>query len=65
MYIFINGKKTEVAEKITIIQVIEMLGLEKNPNVVELNGKFVEFCDYSKSLNDEDRIFVRNFVGGG
>jgi thiamine biosynthesis protein ThiS len=65
MNVYINGELQNIKENTTIEDIIIMLKLQNNPTAVELNGKFVEFSQYTKILCQNDRLFVRSFVGGG
>jgi sulfur carrier protein len=64
--VFINGKETEIDEKSNIYDVLEMLNIQNPMVVVEVNLSVVPKEDYEAySLQNEDKIEVVSFFGGG
>ena len=66
MQISINGEKEDIAEGLTLLELIEARGLAPNPVVAELNFDIVPaqaFADVR--LNPGDSLELLHFVGGG
>ncbi|OPJ55190.1 sulfur carrier protein ThiS [Alkalithermobacter paradoxus] len=62
----INGKKLNICDEITIDQLLKNLNLNIDTVVVEINLEIVDKDDYkSKYVNNNDRVEIVNFVGGG
>jgi len=65
MKVFVNGELREV-ETSTLADLITELDLPVARIAVELNREVVRRSDWgSTMLNDEDRIEIVHFVGGG
>ena len=66
MKIKLNGKEKEIAEKISLTELIDELQLKNSPIVAELSGKIVKPEDYSSTiLEDGNIVELIRFVGGG
>jgi sulfur carrier protein len=66
MQITVNGQPHEVAETISVAQLLEQLRLVGKPLAVEVNLELVprqHHADYG--LADGDRIEIVTLVGGG
>lgn len=65
MKVFVNGELRE-AEISTLAELITELDLPVARIAIELNREVVRRSDWdSTMLNDEDRIEIVHFVGGG
>ncbi|HEX8638920.1 MAG TPA: sulfur carrier protein ThiS [Pyrinomonadaceae bacterium] len=66
MQITINGEKRELSGNLTIVKMLENLGLPADRIAVELNREVIRKKDWeSVRLNDADKIEIIHFVGGG
>lgn len=66
MQVEINGEKREVAEQMTLRELIESLALAPERLAIELNQRVVRRADWPQTpLKDGDRIEIVHFVGGG
>ena len=66
MLITINGESEEIAEGITLIELIRERGLDPKAVVAELNLGIVAREDFAAvSLNPGDSLELLQFVGGG
>jgi thiamine biosynthesis protein ThiS len=63
--IVINGKETEIAENLTINNVLEDLQVTGSMFVVEKNLKIVPKEDFHLKINNGDRLEIVGFFGGG
>lgn len=61
----INGDKKDYLPGITIKELIEKLNLSENKIVVEVDGEIIHRENYSKELNENSRVEIVSFVGGG
>lgn len=62
----VNGKKLEKDNLNTISDLLKSLSIESARVVIELNKEIVNSCDYDEILlNNEDKIEIIAFVGGG
>ncbi|KXZ39328.1 sulfur carrier protein [Alkalithermobacter thermoalcaliphilus JW-YL-7 = DSM 7308] len=62
----INGKQFDINEEITVYQLLIDLNLDPDTVVVEVNLQIIDKEKYkSKVLNNEDRVEIVRFVGGG
>ena len=65
MKIVLNGKETET-ESVTLLQIIRAFRFKPERVVAELNGQIVDKKDYNETrLNDNDKLELVQFVGGG
>jgi sulfur carrier protein len=66
MKVFVNGELREVNETSTLAELVEQLDLPVARIAIELNREVVRRSKWgSTMLNDEDRIEIVHFVGGG
>lgn len=66
MVIVLNGKETEVADKLTVLGLLEAKELGAGNVVVELNKTIIPVESFGEAkLNDGDHLEVLRFVGGG
>ncbi|HKR58251.1 MAG TPA: sulfur carrier protein ThiS [Pyrinomonadaceae bacterium] len=66
MWLQLNGERREVAEGLSLSQLIETLKLVPERVAIELNQKVVRRSDWpTVQLNPDDRIEIVHFVGGG
>lgn len=66
MRIEINGEAREVAPNLTVLALIETLGLQGKPVAVERNAVIVPRADHGGvTLVEGDKLEVVQFVGGG
>ena len=66
MTIILNGEAREAAPDITVLALLESLGVAPGRVAVELNGDVLRRADFSRrTLRDGDRVEFVQFVGGG
>ena len=66
MWLQLNGERREVAEGISLSELVETLKLVPERVAIELNQKVVRRIDWpTVQLNPNDRIEIVHFVGGG
>jgi len=64
--IILNGEDREAAPDITVLALLESLGLAPGRVAVELNGDVLRRADFGRrTLRDRDRVEFVQFVGGG
>jgi len=64
--ITLNGEKHQLADEISLEQLIDHFSLPKLRVAVEHNGRVVRRTDWPAAMvRDEDRLEVVHFVGGG
>jgi sulfur carrier protein len=64
--IHVNGEIKEVAERISLSELVTVLNFPIQRIAVEVNREVVRRSDWEKTmLKDEDRIEIVHFVGGG
>jgi sulfur carrier protein len=62
----VNGERREFEKNTTVARLLEQMGTPLERVAVELNLRILDKQDYSSTiLNDEDRLEIINFVGGG
>jgi thiamine biosynthesis protein ThiS len=62
----LNGDAKEIEEGTTLPTLVESLSLAPERIAVELNGEVVRRADWPRvTLEEEDRVEVVHFVGGG
>ena len=62
----VNGEETRLAEGLTIVGLLDSLGLKADRLAVEVNRNIVRRADWlSTTLAEGDRIEIVHFVGGG
>ncbi len=65
MKIIVNAKEYSFDVNPSINELIEGFNLDKRPIVVELNGIIINKEDYNNKLNNNDKLEIVSFVGGG
>ncbi len=66
MKIIINGRPREFTQQLSLEQLIDMLKLSPAHVVVELNSEILSADQFSSCLiNENDRLEIIQFVGGG
>jgi thiamine biosynthesis protein ThiS len=64
--IFVNGESREFSAGLLLSELLNLLELPLQRIAVELNREVVRRADWeTKVLNDEDRVEIVHFVGGG
>src|SRR3989338_3662515 len=64
--IYLNGKKEELDQNITIAKLLEIKKVKPEVVTVELNEKIVDKKEYSRvSLNSGDKLEFVYYMGGG
>jgi sulfur carrier protein len=66
MHLFINGERREVADSISVLSLVESLGIEPRHVAVEVNLELVPRAAHAERvLCPGDRLEVVTLVGGG
>jgi len=66
MTIFINGEARELDDGLTVAAMLDALELPKQRVAIELNRRVVRKQEWeSTAVEDNDRVEVVHFVGGG
>lgn len=66
MEILINGKKENLDNKITILDILKMKNIRKEIVEVELNGDIIKKESYDKTfLKEKDVLEFIFYMGGG
>ena len=66
LVINVNGEKREIAEGLTIAQLLEELNIRPGRVVIELNRDIVSREAYGSAiLKEGDALEIVHFVGGG
>ena len=66
MQIRVNGKETEIAERLTVAALVAERGLNPDAVVVEHNLVILPKEEWSKlELSADDKLEIIAFVGGG
>lgn len=66
MKLVVNGEPQEASDGITILGLIQSLGLDDGPVAVERNLEVVPRKDHATTeLRDGDQLEIVHFVGGG
>jgi len=64
--IILNGENREEVPDITVLALLERLGVAPGRVAVELNGDVLRRVDFGRrTLRDGDRVEFVQFVGGG
>ena len=61
----INGKKVNLKNTISILEMVKKYKLTKKAVAIELNGKILPKAKYKQLLKDRDIIEIVHFIGGG
>ncbi len=66
MRIVVNGEETQLEERITVAGLVESLGLRARRVAIELNRDVLARERWQDTyVEDDDRIEIVQFVGGG
>jgi thiamine biosynthesis protein ThiS len=66
MELFINGNTREFSEPLSLLSLIQQLGMKPDRVAVELNCDVVARENWEKTnLTQGDRLEIVHFVGGG
>lgn len=66
MRVQINGEEKELREGLTLVQLVEQLGMKSDRVAVERNREIVPRSEWAATaLADGDRLEIVHFVGGG
>lgn len=66
MRIQVNGEPRELPDGITVVALLQQLGVASGPVAVERNAQIVPRAEHvSTVLRDGDQVEVVQFVGGG
>ncbi|MGA7826442.1 MAG: sulfur carrier protein ThiS [Geobacteraceae bacterium] len=66
MLIIVNGEQKEVVGPLTVLGLLEKLEIDLRRVAVELNLEILPKSEYTTTtLQDDDRIEIVQFVGGG
>ena len=64
--VFINGNKKLLENNKNLIEVLSLLKIAKNGIAIEVNSTVVPKSQYVNTfINDNDRIEIVQFIGGG
>jgi thiamine biosynthesis protein ThiS len=61
----VNGTDRDVADGITVTQLIEQHNLSRQKVAVELNRRLIRTEKYDTPLHPGDEVEIVTFVGGG
>ncbi len=66
MHIHINGEEKQLADSLTLAQLVEQLGMKQYRVAVERNREIVPRGEWATTnLAEGDRLEIVHFVGGG
>ena len=66
MEIVINGESKQLSAPLSVAELLDVLELKGDRIAVELNRQIVRRENWSAArLNDQDRLEIVQFVGGG
>lgn len=66
MWLQLNGERREVADGVSLAQLIDTLGLAPERIAIELNQTVVRRAAWAGTeLKENDRVEIVHFVGGG
>ncbi len=66
MLVTLNGQGREVPEEVTVLGLLETIGMAPGRVAVEVNGRVIRRDGFSRvTLREDDRVEVVHFVGGG
>ena len=64
--IYVNGEAREIAEELSLQNLVDTLKLAPERVAIELNRSVVRRADWPTTiLKDDDRVEIVQFVGGG
>ncbi|MFL2889439.1 MAG: sulfur carrier protein ThiS [Pelagibacteraceae bacterium] len=62
----LNGKKIPIKQKISLSNLLKIYKLDKKKIAIELNGVIIPKNLYKKKIiNNNDKIEIVHFIGGG
>ncbi|MBS4538593.1 sulfur carrier protein ThiS [Clostridium sp. D2Q-11] len=62
----VNGKEMELANGITILDLLDKLEIEPDKVVVEVDLEIIDKSEYNnKKLSSNSKVEIIRFVGGG
>ena len=62
----LNGKLTRINREQSVLNLLNILKINKKKIAVELNGKIIQRTAYKKSiLKNNDSLEIVHFIGGG
>ena len=66
LWLLLNGERREVADGVSLAQLVETLNLAPERIAIELNQSVVRRAEWAATeLQESDRIEIVHFVGGG
>ena len=66
MKIIVNDREEDIPENMRLIDLFEMLNIDKAKSLLSINDDVISDDDYSKRCcNENDNIDIFSFVGGG
>jgi sulfur carrier protein len=66
MTVLVNGDKHELADRVTIVSLLDRLGLSKAACAVEVNKELIPKRHHTeRTLADGDHVEIVTLVGGG
>ncbi|MBK7860211.1 MAG: sulfur carrier protein ThiS [Archangiaceae bacterium] len=66
MRVQVNGEDRDVAEGLTLDQLLDVLKIERSRVAVEVNSEVVRRARHAETkLNPGDQVEIVTFVGGG
>ncbi|HOP99280.1 sulfur carrier protein ThiS [Acetivibrio clariflavus] len=66
MNIILNGKNTELEKPVTLLELLELKGIDHEKVIIEYNYDILMRDDWNKTvLKENDNVEVLRFVGGG
>ena len=66
MRLYVNGEVKELSRESTLLELINLLQLQPERIAAELNGIVVPRVQWPiTKLNEDDRVEIVHFVGGG
>jgi len=66
LQVYVNGEYKELGERLSLLELLNILNLPIQRIAVELNRSVVRRAEWeSTQLKDDDRVEIVHFVGGG
>ena len=66
MRLVLNGQAHEAPAGATVLALLESLGIAPKQVAVEVNGQVLPRAEFSRrTLTEDDRVEIVQFVGGG
>jgi sulfur carrier protein len=66
LHVFVNGESKKFSDGLSLEQLVNELMLPGVRIAIEVNGRVIRRSDWTETtLNDEDRVEIVHFVGGG